>query len=81
MEILARDSIQFGDLVCEATHIIGDCIFVCNGKEWSFSQMMREELSFNDIADTMVDLDTESKEALSQFMLDNYHDYMAYNGI
>lgn len=80
MEILATSSVQLGngDIV-RATHIVGDCIFECNGKSWSFSNMLAEELGFNDIANKMVA--QEYRDTLSQFMLYNYFDYQAYNNI
>ena len=81
MVVLATNSVQFGNgMVCEATHIVGDCLFSCNGKEWSFSGMLAEERSFDDIAKTVVTA-TADRESLSQFMLDNYYDYQAYNHI
>lgn len=82
MVVLAKDSVQFGNgMVCEATHIIGDCKFSCNSKSWSFSEMMSKELSFDDIANSVFADSSEYRDTLSQFMLDNYYDYQAYNHI
>lgn len=81
MVVLAKDSIQFSNgMVCSATHIVGDCLFELGDKSWSFSDMLAKELGFDDIANTVLD-NQEYRDTLSQFMLNNYFDYQAYNHI
>ena len=81
MVVFATDSVQFGNgMVCSATHVVGDCLFKLGDKSWSFSDMLAKELSFDDIAKSVL-ADQDFRDDLSQFMLDNYYDYQAYNHI
>lgn len=82
MEILARDSVQFGNGdICTATHVVGDCLFECRGHKWSFKNPLSAEVIFADIYREDEGLFEECMDIMHGFVSDQYFEYIRHNGL